>query len=111
MRKTSIIVVSALVLVAVGLTTAIAQVDSRQKALFGVYRGAVVEAADPEGRHRVKIRMPAVSGSAAKWALIVTSAPDGAQAVPEVGDEVVVAFEHGDPDQPIILGRIWNPED
>jgi phage baseplate assembly protein V len=32
----------------------------------------------------------------------------GAFWFPEVGDEVVVAFEDGDPNQPIILGGVWN---
>ncbi len=30
---------------------------------------------------------------------------------PEVGDEVVVAFEDGDPERPIILGCVWNGVD
>lgn len=32
----------------------------------------------------------------------------GAYAMPEVGDEVVVAFTSGDTNQPIILGAVWN---
>lgn len=31
--------------------------------------------------------------------------------MPEVGDEVVVAFESGDLNQPIILGAVWNQND
>lgn len=34
----------------------------------------------------------------------------GAFMMPDVGDEVVVAFEDGDPNQPIILGGVWNRE-
>jgi hypothetical protein len=30
---------------------------------------------------------------------------------PEKGDEVVVAFEGGDPNQPVVLGAVWNDND
>jgi type VI secretion system secreted protein VgrG len=35
----------------------------------------------------------------------------GLYSLPEVGDEVVVSFLEGDPDQPVIVGRVYNAAD
>jgi uncharacterized protein involved in type VI secretion and phage assembly len=48
------------------------------------------------------------------WARIasVGAGPDsGIIAVPEVEDEVLVAFEHGDFNRPYVLGGLWNGKD
>jgi uncharacterized protein involved in type VI secretion and phage assembly len=31
--------------------------------------------------------------------------------MPEIGDEALVAFEHGDPERPYIIGALWNGVD
>ncbi|HVN19169.1 MAG TPA: phage baseplate assembly protein V [Dongiaceae bacterium] len=67
-------------------------------ALFGVYRGVVLDNTDPQVSGRVKVR---VEGMDTGWALCLL----GAQK-PQVGSMVIVAFEHGDPDYPVVLGRV-----
>jgi uncharacterized protein involved in type VI secretion and phage assembly len=72
--------------------------------LAGVYRGVVVAADEHERWERVQIKIPAVSGDEAVWALVAVQTRRAL--IPDRGDEVVVAFEAGDADRPIVLGRI-----
>jgi uncharacterized protein involved in type VI secretion and phage assembly len=69
-----------------------------------VYRAIVTAANDPERRGRVEVMVPAVTGDATAWALVV-HAQHASSPVP--GDEVVVAFEGGDTRIPIVLGSLW----
>jgi phage baseplate assembly protein V len=48
------------------------------------------------------------------WARVVTPMAGSGRGVyflPEVNDEVLVAFEHGNPDTPYVLGGLWNGKD
>jgi uncharacterized protein involved in type VI secretion and phage assembly len=63
----------------------------------------------------VKVRLPPVlatgDGAHEAWARIATlmaGANRGTWFIPDVGDEVVVAFEQGNPDRPYVLGSLWN---
>jgi uncharacterized protein involved in type VI secretion and phage assembly len=84
---------------------------ARKQKIHGTYRGVVTDNRDPENRGRLQLRVPEVFGeSGAGWAL--PCAPYGGMlkgfyAVPAPGDEVWVAFEAGEPDQPIWLGGLW----
>lgn len=47
----------------------------------------------------------------ARMMMPMAGAERGIHFMPEPGDEVVVAFEAGDMNQPIILGAVWNQND
>ena len=71
-----------------------------------------------DSNYRVKVRFPWIrSGSddenSSGWVRVTTlsSGRDhGVAFIPEIGDEVLVTFMHGDPDQPIIIGSLYNGE-
>jgi type VI secretion system secreted protein VgrG len=47
------------------------------------------------------------------WLRVVTplaGAQWGSYAFPRIGQEVLVAFQHGDPDEPVVLGALYNAE-
>ncbi len=83
--------------------------------LAGVVVGLVDDIADPDNLGRVKIRFPWLSDDyVGDWARVVmlgAGASRGAMWLPEVGDEVLVAFEFGDLRHPIVVGGLWNGQD
>ena len=87
---------------------------SAQKFL-GMYRGTVISNVDPEGAGRLQLKVPAVLGAKeSMWAarcIPLAGKGKGAYFVPEVGDEVLVAFANGDARAPIVLGSLWNAGD
>ncbi len=81
----------------------------------GVAVALVTQNNDPEKLCRVKVRYPwHEQPSESFWArLSVPMAGDGRGMVtiPEVGDEVLVAFEREDLRFPYVLGALWNGKD
>lgn len=81
----------------------------------GVCVATVTDVVDPDGEGRIRVGFPMLDGAPkSTWAPVVrTLAGDGRGMwyVPEVGDEALVAFEHGDFDHPFILGYLWNGAD
>jgi len=82
---------------------------------FGVAIGVVTNNKDPDGLGRVKVSLPWMADQVeSDWARVVTpmAGPGrGVYFLPEVNDEVLVAFEHGNPGMPFVLGGLWNGED
>ncbi len=91
------------------------QTDTPTGRVFGVVIGVVTNNQDPENLHRVKLKFPWISDDVeSTWARVVTpmaGAGRGVYFLPEVEDEVLVAFEHGLVDQPCVIGSLWNGED
>ena len=83
--------------------------------LYGVTVGVVTNNQDPDGLGRVKVKLPWLSDDVeSHWARIVTPMAGndrGLFFLPEVDDEVLVAFEHGSPEFPYVLGALWNGKD
>ena len=83
--------------------------------MFGVVIGVVSNNKDDDGLNRVKVTFPWLSEDEdSHWARVVCfMAGDkrGALFLPEVGDEVLVAFEHGDINRPYVIGALWNGKD
>lgn len=79
--------------------------------IAGVQTGTVVDSGDPDQHGRVKVSVPAIAtdSTASLWARV--ACPDagpqhGFCFLPEVGDEVLVAFLDRDPRYPVVLGRL-----
>ncbi|MFA9516354.1 phage baseplate assembly protein V [Halopenitus sp. H-Gu1] len=83
--------------------------------LDGVAVGIVTDNEDPEGMGRVKLEFPWRDASdESYWARVTTPmAGDdmGTFFLPEVGNEVLVAFENGDVSHPYVLGALWNGQE
>lgn len=81
----------------------------------GVVIGIVTNNQDPEKLGRVKLMFPWLSDEdESTWARVaapMAGAQRGFYFLPEVDDEVLVAFEHGDLRFPYVLGGLWNGKD
>jgi phage protein D/phage baseplate assembly protein gpV len=87
----------------------------RSEATFGLVRGTVSENADPDKLGRVKVRLPWLDDQySSAWAPVAQlgAGPEsGTFFLPAVGDEVLVGFEHGQVDRPIVIGGLFNKLD
>lgn len=83
--------------------------------IYGVVIGVVTNNQDPDGLGRVKLRLPWLSQEhESHWARVISpmaGSDRGLYLLPEVDDEVLVAFEHGRAEFPYVLGSLWNGKD
>jgi uncharacterized protein involved in type VI secretion and phage assembly len=110
------------------VVTALRHQKESQRKEYGIVTGIVVDLDDPRQLGRVRVNFPdladmetdGVAMEAGKkransnWARLATlmaGRERGSYFIPEINDEVIVAFEHGDLNHPIVLGAVWNNED
>jgi uncharacterized protein involved in type VI secretion and phage assembly len=90
--------------------------------IFGVVVGVVTSLKDPQDLGRIKVEYPWMgkdkNGSGvnidSQWARIAApsaGATRGFYFLPEIQDEVLIAFEQGDPNRPYMVGMLWNGKD
>lgn len=83
--------------------------------MTGVVSALVSDIDDPENAGRVKLTFPYLSDDyVSGWARTVQAGAGpkrGAVVLPEVGDEVLVAFEAGRFDRPYVIGGLYNGRD
>lgn len=98
--------------------------DTLQRLLVGetgqpkpwpVMTGIVTNNSDPDNMARVRVKLPWLDAELeTQWARVVGLGAGDRRGVcwlPEVNDEVLVAFEQGDMARPIVIGGLWNGVD
>jgi Rhs element Vgr protein len=95
-------------------------IDRPQAEVNGVVVGVVTNADDKDNLGRVKVKFPwlpkdnkgvAIESAWARISAPMAGSKRGFMFMPAVNDEVLVAFEHGDPNTPYVLGGLWNSKD
>jgi uncharacterized protein involved in type VI secretion and phage assembly len=87
--------------------------------VYGVLTGVVIKNDSSNdnskpGPGKIKVEIPIIGMKESNWARIasfVAGKGKGAFFLPEVGEEVLVAFENGDVNKPYIIGFLWNGKD
>jgi len=81
----------------------------------GLVEGIVVDNVDPEKLGRVKVKFPtlpeAPESTWARLAMPMAGRERGWMTIPEVEDEVLVSFVHGNHDNAVVVGSLYNGVD
>jgi uncharacterized protein involved in type VI secretion and phage assembly len=89
--------------------------DQSSGRYYGVVIGIVTNNQDPDKMARVRVKFPWLSDDNESWwarmAVPMAGNGRGSYFLPEVDDEVLVSFEHGDVRSPYIVGALWNGKD
>lgn len=85
----------------------------RNAPLPGVAPAIVIQNIDVTGQGRVQLELPWLA-DIKPWARVASPSAGsgrGLYMIPQIGDEVLVAFAHGDLREPYVIGSLWNQLD
>lgn len=89
--------------------------SNRAEKIRGVHLAVVVENKDEGQPYRVKVKYPWLPGEEktywARIAVPMAGPGRGTYFLPEKNDQVLVVFEHGDVERPIVIGCLWSETD
>ncbi len=81
----------------------------------GLVEGIVVDNVDPEKLGRVKVKFPTLpetpESTWARLAMPMAGRERGWMTIPEIEDEVLVSFVHGNHDDAVVVGSLYNGVD
>jgi uncharacterized protein involved in type VI secretion and phage assembly len=81
----------------------------------GLVEALVTDNVDPEQLGRVRVKFPTLPDMPESWwarlAMPMAGKERGWMTIPEIGDEVLVSFVHGDHDNAIVVGSLFNGVD
>jgi len=97
-----------------GIINTAAQVEAPdEERIYGMVVAQVISNIDLTNQGRVQLHLPWLN-SIDPWArvAVLMAGPDsGTYFIPQQGDEVLVAFNHGDVSDPFVVGSLWNGQD
>jgi uncharacterized protein involved in type VI secretion and phage assembly len=89
--------------------------EAERARVFEPVIGVVTDNKDPQKLGRVKLKFPFLSEQDSTWWAPVVMLGAGNRRgwffIPEINDEVLVLFEHGDIGRPVVIGSLWNGRD
>jgi uncharacterized protein involved in type VI secretion and phage assembly len=92
----------------------IREAEERVDKIYEAVIGIVVDNKDIDKLARVKVKLPTISEDATWWAPLAAlggGKQRGWFFLPEIDDEVLVMFEHGEIGRPVIIGALWGGKD
>lgn len=93
----------------------IQQAEAESGKVYEPMIGLVTDNKDPQKLGRVKVKLMVVSETDTSWWCPIVMSGAGKNRgwffIPEIDDEVLCLFEHGDLGRPLVVGAMWNGKD